>query len=97
MYVRAGQVLGALGATGAALTGIPAVAAGRRRRVLAALSGAALMGASLATRLGVFHAGLASAKDPKYTVVPQRQRLTERAAAATAPATPHEAAQLPPD
>ncbi|HXT91738.1 MAG TPA: NrfD/PsrC family molybdoenzyme membrane anchor subunit [Trebonia sp.] len=97
MYVRAGQVLGALGATGAALTGIPAVAAGRRRRVLAALSGAALMGASLATRLGVFHAGLASAKDPKYTVVPQRQRLTERAAAATAPAAPHEAAQLPPD
>ena len=79
-YVRIGQVLGGLGATGAALSGTPAVPSGRPRRVLTALSGAALLGASLATRWGVFHAGLASAKDPKYTVVPQRRRLTERAA-----------------
>jgi hypothetical protein len=82
-YIRVGQVLGALGATGAALS--PAVPAGRARRVVAAVSGAALMGASAATRWGVFHAGMASARDPKYTVVPQRQRLTERAEAAQPP------------
>ncbi|MGH3282204.1 MAG: NrfD/PsrC family molybdoenzyme membrane anchor subunit, partial [Trebonia sp.] len=43
-----------------------------------AVSGVALLAASAATRWGIFHAGLASAADPKYTVVPQRQRLTER-------------------
>jgi len=80
-YMRAGQVLGALGATGAALTGTPLLPAGRPRRVVAAAAGAALMGASVATRLGVFHAGIASARDPRYTVVPQRQRLEERARA----------------
>ena len=85
VYVKAGQVLGALGATAAALSGTPAVPAGRARRVLAAVSGAALIGASLATRWGVFHAGLDSAKDPKYTVVPQRERLTERETAGAAP------------
>jgi len=88
-YVRIGQVLGALGATGAALSGTPALPAGQPRRILAAVSGAALIGASVATRWGVFHAGLASAKDPKYTVVPQRRRLTERAAAATSHQAPH--------
>jgi hypothetical protein len=87
-YIRAGQVLGALGATGAALSGTPAVPAGLPRRVLAAASGAALLGASAATRWGIFHAGLQSARDPKYTVIPQRERLAERerlARRATAP------------
>jgi len=28
-----------------------------------------------ATRWGIFHAGLASAADPRYTVLPQRQRV----------------------
>lgn len=65
-YMRASRVLSAAGAAGALL--------GSRNRVIAALSGAALLGASAATRWGVFHAGLASAADPKYTVVPQRQR-----------------------
>lgn len=65
-YIRASQALSVLGAAGALL--------GRRSRALAALSGAALLGASAATRWGMFHAGLASAKDPKYTVIPQRQR-----------------------
>jgi hypothetical protein len=32
------------------------------------------------TRFGVFEAGLASARDPKYTVVPQRERMAARAA-----------------
>jgi hypothetical protein len=31
------------------------------------------------TRFGVFEAGLTSARDPKYTVVPQRERLEQRA------------------
>ena len=38
---------------------------------------AALMAASALTRFGVFEAGRASARDPKYTVGPQRQRLRE--------------------
>jgi hypothetical protein len=69
-YIRAGQVLSVLGTAGAIL--------GRRHRVMAGLSGAALLAASAATRWGVFHAGLDSANDPRYTVVPQRQRLAER-------------------
>jgi Polysulphide reductase, NrfD len=80
-YLRAARVLGVLGAAGAALSDASARPAGRPRRLAAALSGAALLGASAATRWGVFHAGMASARDPKYTVVPQRERLNERAAA----------------
>jgi hypothetical protein len=80
-YIRAGQVLGALGATGAALTGTPLLPAGRARRIVAVASGAALIGASAATRWGIFHAGMASARDPKYTVVPQRERLGRKAVA----------------
>ena len=63
-YIRAGQVLAALGATGAVLS-IEGPFSGRVSRVVAALSGAALMSASAATRFGVFHAGIASAADPK--------------------------------
>jgi hypothetical protein len=80
-YVRAGKVLAAAGAAGAALSGLPVLPAGLPRRTAAAVSGAALLAASVATRWGVFHAGMASARDPKYTVVPQRQRLSDRAAA----------------
>ena len=73
-YVRAGKALAAMGAAGALL--------GRRSRAAAALSGAALIAASAATRWGIYHAGMASAGDPKYTVVPQRQRLSDAAVAA---------------
>ncbi len=66
-YVKAGKALAAVGAAGAALS--------QRSRVAAAVSGAAMLAASVATRWGIFHAGLASAADPKYTVIPQRQRL----------------------
>ncbi|HEY0486683.1 MAG TPA: NrfD/PsrC family molybdoenzyme membrane anchor subunit [Mycobacteriales bacterium] len=66
-FMKAARTLTALGAVGAVL--------GRRSRVISALSGAALLGGSLATRFGVYEAGVASAKDPKYTVVPQRERL----------------------
>jgi hypothetical protein len=37
-----------------------------------------LAAGSVLTRFGVFQAGLASAKDPKYVVVPQRERLEQR-------------------
>ena len=87
-YLRAGKVLAVFGAAGAALSGTPLVPAGRPRRLAAAVSGAALIGASAATRWGVFHAGMASARDPKYTVVPQRQRLAERAGTAQPPPSP---------
>jgi hypothetical protein len=43
--------------------------------VATAASGVALLAASLATRFGIYEAGVASAADPKYTVEPQRERL----------------------
>ncbi|MGB6244574.1 MAG: nitrite reductase, partial [Gordonia sp. (in: high G+C Gram-positive bacteria)] len=52
-----------------------------RRRALAALSGAALVAASACTRFGVFHAGIESAHDPRYTIEPQKRRLAARRAA----------------
>jgi len=51
---------------------------GGRSRVVSALCGAGYVAASVITRFGVFEAGLASARDPKYTVVPQRERLEAR-------------------
>ena len=39
------------------------------------LSGAALLAGSALTRFGLFAAGMASARDPRYTVEPQRERL----------------------
>jgi Polysulphide reductase, NrfD len=80
-YIRAGQALSVLGVAGALL----GRAGGRRGRVISALAGASLLAASAATRWGIFHAGLASAADPKYTVVPQRDRLRSRAAGSPPP------------
>ena len=40
----------------------------------------ALLAASVATRFGIFHGGVASARDPKYTVLPQRDRIRRREA-----------------
>jgi hypothetical protein len=74
-YVKAGEALAILGVAGS----VAATWAGPRRRLVSSLSGAALLAASAATRWGIFHAGLASAADPKYTVVPQRERLRHRA------------------
>ncbi|WP_459184128.1 NrfD/PsrC family molybdoenzyme membrane anchor subunit [Streptomyces sp.] len=71
LLMRAATVLSAAGAVGA-------VALGGRSRLAAGISGAALLAASACTRFGVFEAGLASARDPKYTVVPQRERLKQR-------------------
>jgi Polysulphide reductase, NrfD len=65
VLLRCGRGLTAAGAAGA-------LVAGRRSRAAAVLSGLALTGGALCTRFGIFYAGLASAEDPKYTVVPQR-------------------------
>ncbi len=70
--MRASKVLTVGGALGAAVFG--------RHRGAAALSGLALLAGSACTRFGVFEAGLASAKDPRYTVTPQRERLERRRA-----------------
>jgi hypothetical protein len=49
-----------------------------RSRVAAVVSGATYVVASAMTRFGVFEAGLASARDPKYIVVPQKARVAAR-------------------
>lgn len=69
-YAKAAKALTAVGAAGAVL--------GRRSRLVSVLAGASLLAGSACTRFSVFHAGVQSAADPKYTVVPQRRRLAER-------------------
>ncbi|MGH3191032.1 MAG: NrfD/PsrC family molybdoenzyme membrane anchor subunit [Streptosporangiaceae bacterium] len=68
---------GAMLRTAEALTagGLAGALLGRRSRLVSALSGASLVAASALTRFGIFEAGMASARDPKYTIVPQRRRL----------------------
>jgi Polysulphide reductase, NrfD len=72
---RAGRLL----RTGRSLTLVGALGAllGGRSRLVSALSGAALLVAAAATRFGIYGGGVASMKDPRYTVVPQRQRLDQ--------------------
>lgn len=74
---------GALMKASEALTvaGVAGAVAGRRSRVVSALSGACLLAGSACQRFGIFHAGVQSAEDPRYTVEPQRERA---GAAATA-------------
>ena len=70
MLMKLSKALTALGALGSLF-------AGRDRRIAAA-SGVSLLAASACTRFGIFHAGQQSARDPKYTVVPQREQLSQR-------------------
>ncbi len=58
--------------------GALAVLPSRRSRAAAVVSGLALLTGSVLQRFGVFQAGVQSTRDPKYVVVPQRQRLDER-------------------
>jgi hypothetical protein len=51
-----------------------------RRRGGAVGAGALLLAGSVAERFAIFRAGLDSARDPRYTVVPQRQRVDRHAA-----------------
>ncbi|MDT7799061.1 MAG: hypothetical protein QOI78_2494 [Actinomycetota bacterium] len=74
---RAGKLLTAakvLTATGAALS-----LAARRYRAAGVVAGAAYVASGLCTRFGVYAAGVESTRDPKYVVVPQRERLEGRA------------------
>lgn len=71
--LRWSERLAVAGGLGAAVFG--------HHRVGAALSGLALMTASALTRFGVFEAGMESARDPRYTIEPQRRRLEARRAA----------------
>jgi formate-dependent nitrite reductase membrane component NrfD len=64
--IRAATMLTAAGAGGTLLA--------RRSRTAAVVSGLALMAGSACTRFAIFEAGQQSARDPKYTVVPQRSR-----------------------
>lgn len=65
---RWARVLTTAGAAGA-------VVAAPRGRAGALASGAALVAGSVCTRFAVFHAGVASANDPRHTVVPHRERV----------------------
>ena len=47
---------------------------GRRTHAAAVLGGAAVLVGALCERWAVFEAGRASARDPRYTVEPQRVR-----------------------
>jgi len=60
--------------------GVGALFAGRHRAI-AVVSGVTLLAASALTRFGIFEAGIHSAKDPKYTIEPQKRRLAARRAA----------------
>lgn len=70
--LKAAEWLTVAGGVGAALGG--------RNRVVAAVSGTALLAASALTRFGVLEAGLESTKDPKYVIEPQKRRLADRRA-----------------
>jgi formate-dependent nitrite reductase membrane component NrfD len=47
---------------------------GKRSRLAAAAGGALVLAGEVALRWSVFKAGFQSARDPKYTIVPQRER-----------------------
>ena len=57
---------------------VTAVVLGKRSRFAALAAGASLVAASALTRFAIFEAGVASTEDPKYVVVPQRERLQRR-------------------
>ncbi|OBK22843.1 nitrite reductase [Mycobacterium asiaticum] len=64
----------------AAAGGLGALLGGGHRGV-AALSGVSLLTASALLRFGFFEAGKESARDPRYTIEPQKRRLAARRAA----------------
>jgi hypothetical protein len=70
-YARLAKGLTAAGAAVLAVTG--------RRRLGAVAGSVLLLAGGASQRWAVFKAGIASARDPKYTVVPQRERLESRA------------------
>jgi hypothetical protein len=63
----------------ATAAGAAVLAFGGRHRIGGVAGGGLLVAGSMLRRLAIFDAGKESARDPKYTVVPQRQRLQARA------------------
>ncbi len=75
-YARAAKTLATAGALLLATRG--------RKSRAAAIAGGALVGAGeLCLRWSVYKAGFQSARDPKYTVEPQRRRIAQRGTKAT--------------
>jgi hypothetical protein len=70
-YDRLAKVCSGVGAALVAL-------GGRRRRSAAVVGGALTLAGAALARWSVFKAGFLSARDPRYTVEPQRERLRER-------------------
>ncbi|QWF77791.1 NrfD/PsrC family molybdoenzyme membrane anchor subunit [Amycolatopsis sp. CA-230715] len=70
---RAGRLLKASKALTVASAGLSLLR--KRSRLAAVVAGAGYLAAGLCTRFGVYAAGVESTKDPKYVVVPQRERL----------------------
>ena len=71
-YARVSRLCAAAGAGLLALRG-------RRSRPAAVVGGALVLAGEVALRWSVFKAGFQSARDPRYTVLPQRKRIEERA------------------
>jgi hypothetical protein len=69
-------------AKGATAAGGAAMWLGRGR-----LGGSLLLAGAALGRWAVFRAGFASADDPRYTVIPQRERAERRRARADRPAS----------
>jgi formate-dependent nitrite reductase membrane component NrfD len=70
VFMRTGEALTLAGAAGTLLAS--------RHRLVAMAAGAGLLAGSAMARFAIFEAGQASARDPKYTVVPQRERLDQK-------------------
>jgi formate-dependent nitrite reductase membrane component NrfD len=69
-----GRIARACTGAGAALLAL----GGKRNRATAVAGGALVLAGELALRWSVFRAGFQSARDPKYVVVPQRERKAQR-------------------
>jgi Polysulphide reductase, NrfD len=70
-----GRIAKACAATGAAVL----AARGKRSRAALAGGSALVLAGELALRWSVFRAGFQSARDPRYTVIPQRERRSRAA------------------
>jgi formate-dependent nitrite reductase membrane component NrfD len=75
---KLGRISKVCTAAGGALLAGPA----RRSRAAAVTGSALVLAGGMALRWSVFRAGFQSAKDPRYTVIPQRQRKAARGAGA---------------
>jgi hypothetical protein len=71
---RYGKLARGLSATGGAVLALR----GKRSRTAAVAGGALVLAGEAALRFAVFKAGFQSARDPRYTVLPQKERLAGR-------------------